>query len=394
MTIKTIDAYSPLFKRDSKGKVRIWFMEIGANSDQTVWAHRAVAGLNDGERVENAWKHVSQKNVGKANETSLKQQAEQEIVSLYDKKKTTGYSEAISEVDAHEYFKPMLAETYGKKGLTGNISQPKFDGMRSIVKADGTWSRSGKPILSVPHIWNKVSSFFETYPEAVIDGELYNHSYRDKFEDLMSILRKEDLSEEDLKRNADIVKLYFYDGYLNNEGKQKPFLERYDELAQAIFDHFGEENGIDPLLYVGCSECEYDEELDAAYEKYVEEGYEGQIVRTNNCPYEHKRSKSVLKRKEFQTAEFRVKSVLEGQGNWAGFAKHMELYLPVQTDTEEGIFKTGMRGSQETLKKMLEDAKLGVTPKWATIRFFGVTAYGVPRFPVAIDWGYNEERDD
>jgi ATP-dependent DNA ligase len=67
--------------------------------------------------------------------------------------------------------------------------------------------------------------------------------------------------------------------------------------------------------------------LDAAYANCLEEGYEGQMVRLDG-PYEQKRSKLLLKRKEFQDAEYDLVRVDEGLGNWAGYGKKAVLRLP------------------------------------------------------------------
>ena len=119
------------------------------------------------------------------------------------------------------------------------------------------------------------------------------------------------------------------------------------------------------------------------YSQYTEDGYEGQMIR-NNAAYENKRSKNLLKRKEFITEEFDVVEVLEGSGNWAGYAKHFVL-----TDGTE-TFKSGVRGNQETLKALLEQEE---KPTWVTCRFFERSVDYIPRFPVVIDWGIGERND-
>jgi DNA ligase-1 len=112
-------------------------------------------------------------------------------------------------------------------------------------------------------------------------------------------------------------------------------------------------------------------------------GYEGQMVR-HNIPYEKKRSKGLLKRKEFVTQEYPVISVEEGKGNWAGYVKRVNLEL------EDGRnFGAGIRGSQSVLKALLS-AKC---PDWATVRSFAATPDGIPRFGVVIDWGYGKRED-
>ena len=59
------------------------------------------------------------------------------------------------------------------------------------------------------------------------------------------------------------------------------------------------------------------EEIDDLYGQYNFEGYEGQMIRQDTA-YPSKRTKDLLKRKEFITEEYKVVEVHEGQGNWAG----------------------------------------------------------------------------
>mgnify|MGYP000170633230 CR=1 FL=1 len=134
--------------------------------------------------------------------------------------------------------------------------------------------------------------------------------------------------------------------------------------------------------------CESQDQLDALYSEYMEQGYEGQMVR-NDATYDNKRSKNLLKRKEFKTEEFDVIQVLEGKGNWSGYAKRFVL-----RDKEGKDFGSGVRGQQAQLKElweMLNTAK-GM-PNWATCRYFDLTPDGVPRFPVIIDYGYGTRQD-
>jgi hypothetical protein len=93
----------------------------------------------------------------------------------------------------------------------------------------------------------------------------------------------------------------------------------------------------------------------------------------------------LLKRKQFITEEFPVVTMLEGQGNWAGHVKKFALVLPSGETCGAGV-----RGTQEVLKKLWET---GESPTWATLRYFGLTPDGVPRFPVVIDYGYGERSD-
>ena len=101
--------------------------------------------------------------------------------------------------------------------------------------------------------------------------------------------------------------------------------------------------------------------------------------------YECKRSKYLLKRKQFITEEFDVVKIEEGQGNWAGYAKRFILRMPDGTECGAGV-----RGTQAQMKELWESQQ---TPDWATLRYFGLTPDGVPRFPVVVDYGVSERED-
>jgi len=125
-------------------------------------------------------------------------------------------------------------------------------------------------------------------------------------------------------------------------------------------------------------------DIDKFYGEYTTAGYEGQMIRQDTA-YEFKRTKNLLKRKEFITEEYKVVEIQEGNGNWAGYAKRFILELADGTQ-----FSSGVRGSQDKLAQLLKDKD---TINWATCRYFELSNDGVPRFPVVIDYGTGERTD-
>ena len=51
---------------------------------------------------------------------------------------------------------------------------------------------------------------------------------------------------------------------------------------------------------------------------YVQQGYEGAMIRVPGSVYENKRAKCLLKYKEFEDAEFEICGYHEGKGDWEG----------------------------------------------------------------------------
>lgn len=373
--MKTVLTSETLYKLDSKGKTRVWHCETG--TDGTRWGLRSIAGLEDGKKVTSEWTFVEQKNVGRSNETSLEAQATSEMESEVQKKKDRGYFTDLKNIDTFDKFKPMLAEKYeGMSTIMGGYvyCQPKLDGIRCIARKDGLWTRSGKEIPAVPHIWESLKEFFAEHPDMILDGELYNHELKDDFNSITSMVRKTKPKPEDLMKSKELVQYHVYDVVVPSE-PDMPFRKR-ELLRYAASNEFVK---MVPTMQVNDLKS-----IDTLYEGYLEHGYEGQMVRIDS-KYENKRTKALLKRKEFITEEFEVIEMLEGQGNWQGCVKHF--VLPLNADKN---FQAGVRGDMDTLRELL---KSGKKPDWVTLRYFTPTPDGVPRFPVVIDWGYGKRED-
>jgi hypothetical protein len=77
------------------------------------------------------------------------------------------------------------------EGDTGIYAQPKLDGFCCITQEPGLTSREGQPIIAVPHIHGELSGFFAEQEERALHGELYNHTLKEDFEQLSSILKKQ-----------------------------------------------------------------------------------------------------------------------------------------------------------------------------------------------------------
>jgi len=372
--VKNITSLQPLYKRDSKGKVRIWTVEVGYDSDD-VAGIRSISGTVDGEKITSVWNMSEAKNIGRANATNAREQAQAEAQSQWTKKADKEYFTSMEDIDSYEIFKPMLAHDFTKTPVENGYTQPKLDGIRCIVDRHGMHTRSGKPINSCPHIWESLKPVIDANPNIVLDGELYNHELKSNFEKIVSLVRKVKCRPEEIAESAELVEYHIYDMYDHND-TDKLFTDRSQWLADNVSGNM--------VVLVHTDVASDSAEIDRLYGEYTQAGYEGQMVR-QNAPYQCKRSRSLLKRKEFITEEFDVVEVIEGQGAWTGYAKRFVLALPDGTQ-----FGSGVRGSQAKLKELLEAEQ---KPTWVTCRFFEYSNDGVPRFPVVIDYGTGQRSD-
>jgi DNA ligase-1 len=360
-----------IFKFDTTKRLRVWYMEVEGDS------YRTVSGLQDGQKVTTEWTIALPKNVGKANATTAEEQAISEVEAQYKKQLAQGgYHETIEAAkNGATFFEPMLAKKYEdflKKPSWPVYTQPKLDGVRCIVNINGMWSREGKPIIACPHIFEALKPFLEERPSLVFDGELYNHDLKDDFNKIISCVRKQKPTQEDIDEAAKLVQYHVYDLFDENHPEWN-FDERY--LSENVY--YDDK----VITHVITSNCKDQEDLDRLYAEFMSEGYEGQMIRIN-APYENKRSKYLLKRKEFMDEEFEVVSINEGIGNWSGCAKSIRLRKKDRTE-----FDSGVRGTQEYCRELL-----GKTFKYATCRFQNYTPDGIPRFPVVTAF-YEKERD-
>ena len=377
--MQNIVSLNPLYKRDSKGKVRVWTMEVGYDNDNQAGI-RTISGLVDGQKVTSAWNLTEAKNVGRSNATTAKTQAEFEAQAEWTKNVDKEYFADVNAIDSYTAFKPMLAHDFTKTPVTSGITQPKLDGIRMVVNTRGLYSRSNKPIVAVPHIAEALAEFIKDHPTVTLDGELYNHELKDNFQKITSLVRKTvNLGADELAESKELVQYHIYDMF-DSANPDMTFMQRYNWIQKNV--HLVNKKAVGIHL-VASAICETSEEIDVMYGEYTTAGYEGQMVR-QDAVYENKRSKNLLKRKEFITEEYEVVQVHEGQGNWAGYAKRLTLKMPNGT-----TFSSGIRGSQAKLKELLENPNID----WATCRYFELSNDGVPRFPVTIDYGTGVRND-
>jgi len=279
--------------------------------------YRTHYGQLDGAIQITEWTLCVGKNTGKKNATSNEDQAVKEAKATWKKKKESGYFEKITDIDGVSFTEPMLAKNYDdyKDDLKYPVySQPKLDGIRCVVKKDGMWSRNGKPIVSAPHVLVALKDFFVKFPNAILDGELYADKFANDFNAICSLVKKTKPTPEDLTESAKNIQYWVYDWIV-----QKTFSDRNADI---------------------------------------------------------KRSKYLLKRKEFQDSEFKILDIVEGIGNKSGMAGYMVF------KNHKGIeFHSNIKGTREYLKELLKN-KNKLIGKSATVKYFNLTPGDeLPRFP-------------
>jgi ATP-dependent DNA ligase len=351
-----------LFSRTNTGAVQTWQMIVDGNQ------YYIISGQQDGKKVQSEPTICQGKNIGRANETTPEEQALSEAQAKWDKKVKTGYTTDIKKIDScTSYVEPMLAKKYEDVDFSFPVyTQPKLDGMRCIVRKDGMWSRTGKQIVCAPHIYEALKPLFEEDPSLIFDGELFCDKFKNDFNSIISLAKQTKPTKEDLDKSEMFLQYWVYD----MPSSDKTFSDRNAELKKLLPNHKS-------IVMVDTVLVNDQEELDAKYQEYLTDGQEGQMIRTNDV-YENKRSKFLLKRKEFVDAEFKILDITEGKGNRSGMFGRARLV------TSDGIeFEANARGNEQFYIDLFKnrDNYIG---EMATVRYQNMTPDGKPRFGVIV----------
>ena len=267
----------------------------------------------------------------------------------------------------------MLAYPVSKKPIDYSkpvFIQPKLDGVRCLIQYDTgvvtAYSRTGKVWKNIDHIiWN-LYKFFDKHPNVTLDGELYNHDFRDDFEQIISMVRKTKPTDEARLESAENVQFHCYD--IINE--TMTFAERDYFIKQNV----PRNHCIKHLITLHVSD-----ELSAktAHQINLDAGYEGSIVRTNDT-YQCKRSHNLRKFKDFQDAEAYIVGYEEGKGKREGT---LGKFLMQDEDGNKFGCPPGNGYNYKDMKKMLENIHeyMGQT---ATFTYFERTKAGSYRHPL------------
>ena len=371
-----------LYKRTATGATQVWEIEVEDNK------FRTTSGQIDGVKTTNKWTFCKGKNTGKANATTDAEQALKEAEAKHQKKREKDYSLSIDAIDEKQFYEPMLAQDFKNKNRNKDVydslqnkqakvfSQPKLDGIRCIATKDGLFTRTGKEITAIPHISAELQKFFAKYPDAVLDGELYNHKYKDDFNKIIHLVRKQNLTEEHLAESKKMIQYHIYDiPKIGTLDEQSLYSDRIGMLkTQGVPNRIRWSSSI---VIVDTDTVKDEKHLDELYTHYTLSGYEGQMIRIDG-PYENKRSAKLLKRKDFIDEEFTILGYEEGKGNRTGTIKHFKFKNKAGRE-----FSSNVKGSFEYLTELLHKAD-GLVGKEATIKYFNLTPDGIPRFPYVI----------
>lgn len=277
--------------------------------------------------------------------------------------------------DSSGNVKPMLATDWTK---IKNIQypcyvEPKLDGVRCLMIVDPQaseelvvtfLSRSGKEYNSLAHINYAVMNYLSTaapYPNKfVLDGEIYSDELN--FQEIVSAVKA-------YKPNSLKLKFRAYD-IVSSQTQ----MERRNSLKELVKSLESEH-----IQTITWSVAQNSGEVKKFHDMWVQEGYEGAILRLFDGKYaQGQRSRELLKVKEFDETEFPAIRLEFGQ-------RGVEDLLVVCETTDGREFKAKVQGTlaqKEVIYSELQNFQSDNSNVLATIKHFGFTEDGLPRFPI------------
>ena len=286
--------------------------------------------------------------------------------------------------------KPMLAYPAGDTPIDYSkpiFIQPKLDGGRCLIQREdnympgaiffdprgvavSAYSRTGKEWKNIDHILLDLQEFFRFNPDVILDGELYNHDLKNDFEKIISLVRKTKPTEEDRLESSQMVQFHCYD--IVDETKT------YSERKKFIEDRVPNSYCIKHVETSICTK----EDVFFANKMFLNQGYEGSILRTDS-KYECKRSRNLIKLKDFQDTEATIIDWVEGKGKRIGTIGKF-----IGRDSEGIEFGMPVMDNFKKLQDNFEDMKTWVG-KTATFTYFERTkakSYRHPLFKALRDY--------
>ena len=277
-------------------------------------------------------------------------------------------------------YKPMLAQPVGGYERINDedwplYSQYKLDGVRCLIQCEDfqhhgkvikAYSRTGKEWKNIRHILEQLRPFFFKYPNVVLDGELYNHKFKDDFEQIISMVRKTKPTDEDRLISRENVQFHCYD-IVNRRMK---FSTRDKWLAGNLPESYC-------IQLVNTYQVYSNDGATSMHETNLNDGYEGSIVRLDDT-YQCKRSHSLRKFKDFSDAEANIVGYEEGKGKRAGT---LGKFLMQDDNGNQFGCPPGKGHNYKDLALMLQNGHEYMGQR-ATFTFFERTKAGSYRHPL------------
>jgi len=270
-------------------------------------------------------------------------------------------------------FKVMLAKPVASKidWANAHFVQPKLDGVRCYINQHGAFSRNHKPFHNVKHILTELKPFFNDNPHITLDGELYNHRFRDNFNKIISLVRKQKPTQADKFEAASSLQFHCYDLF-SSKYPQATFSQRTLNI-----EVYREEYKWRSIKTVDTKVVFNNDEVQKFHKQNKANKYEGSMLRNNN-PYDQRRSSNLQKVKDWSDTEITITGYIEGKGKFErGLGKFIGL------DSDNRVVEVPWPTLTIEQRRKVWSQRTRYIGQALTFEYFERTPAGAYRFPRA-----------
>jgi ATP-dependent DNA ligase len=376
-----------LYVRKATGKTQEWSIYIVENAHNNVELCMEYGEVN-GKKI------VKRKPIKstKAKRTLLDEAIKQSETKYNEKINKEGYSTNANVMSSAVVIRPMLANKYDPNKTKLDIpceAEPKCDGNRGIIFRENgeikIVSRNGTEIYFFDHIRNEMDDFLKDRPDTFyVDGEIFTHDLT--FNVINGLCNKKPSKQKKISKKQEEkyakdaiymskVKYYIFDCFDTDH------LNMSLKVRKTILKKMFENKNYQHLILIDSCIINNESEIKIKHNEYVNNGYEGIILRNLDSPYElKKRSKYLLKYKEFEDEEFDI----------VGYESDVDggvIWICDTNISPKSTFNVRPRGDMDHRKEMLLRADKYVGAKLIVVyQEYTDNVHGIPRFPVGKDF--------
>ena len=295
--------YPKLYIKERDKRIKYYLIYVKENKDYSeIIIENGIEGKNINKKLHKRILDIK----GKHKERAIKK-----AKTIWLNKKKEGFTENKEEVKMRsEIILPMRSSDLNidKIEIPACI-QYKLDGIRAMshynkeLKRIEYISRKGKELKNLKHIDKKIEKYLKKNPKIWLDGELYTDKL--SFNEIKGLLQRKEYTKDIEKIDYKIFDIY------NEEKPDLTFEERY-KIIEEIKE-------IKEKDKVKCNKLTSIQDIEKYFNKSIEEGHEGIIIRNYRGKYTpNKKNKDIFKTKEFKIGEFKIKGYKEGTGDSKG----------------------------------------------------------------------------
>lgn len=249
------------------------------------------------------------------------------------------------------------------------LCTPKLDGVRMYYSSalDAVFTRNNLAIAGLDRIKASCKAISRIFGLDIIDGEVY--SEYEKFDSISGLVRGG--SAKHLEEKEDLSYVIF--AVIKDLRKPTKGIEAVCLLSN--INEYIKTGGLDKISVLVPVELPANiKEIQDLTNKYVNEGYEGLMLRVKDKPYNFGRGSTLYKYKLFLEDDFVIVGTFEGKGKYEGMLGGFY----IEKDGIKSKVGTGLTDEQ---RQMLWAIKNLLPGRIINVQYQGITEQGSLRFP-------------